>query len=162
MKQQISSFQRMSNFVRSDGLYTCEDLATSYARSIGGKRRASLDDAEFRNDTMLGRISHSITWLHAGFWDGKPGKTTETSADRPQNVYPHYPAYNNFLCDFKSIHVNNQIVFYKRGTYNQKPVKTKGVKIAYKSGNYSGYRLPWDKVENEMGAILKRDALKCT
>ncbi len=163
MSQQINNFQTMTNFVKPDGIFACEDLATSWATSFGGVSNTGVTSKDFVDKTMVGRVHHSIDWLHAGFISGDVMSVKRTAAERPQDLYPDMPEYQSFLRDFKSIHVYNQIVFFQRGTYFQENLQTKGRKIPYGSGGgtYSGYKLPWDKVEKELSQILGEDKLTC-
>jgi len=161
MSQQINNFQTMTDFVKPDGLFVCEDLATSWSGGYGGIRNGNSGSKDFVDKTMIGRIHHSIDWLHAGYISGNVMSESRNAAERPQDLYPDMPEYRSFLKDFKSIHVYNQIVFFQRGSYFQKPLKTKGTHIEYSSREYSGYKLPWDKVEKELSQILVEDKLMC-
>merc|ERR1712150_275364 len=146
---------------KQDGIFACEDLGTSWSPQFGGVRYGGVTSSDFVDKTMIGQIHYAIDWLHAGFLNGNAMSYSRPSDERPQDRYPDMPEYRSFIRDFKSIHVYNQIVFFERGTYSQFSLETKGTRISYFSDEYSGYKLPWEEVEDKLTQILEEDKLTC-
>merc|ERR1712166_90886 len=162
MQHQITNFQTMFNFVNSNGIFACEDLGTSYHRHFGGIKGGTVSNPRFVAKTMMGRVHLFIDWLHAGF--STTGNVMDSRTQKQMPTVPGYPDYASFVSNFKAIHVYNQIVFLQRGTFHQGHIMTAGVSIPYggPTTKYSGYKLPWEKIDPQMESVLQSDPIVCT
>lgn len=159
MKQQKLALQEMLPHVQPDGVYLCEDLATSWSGKFGGKRGGTVRDLDFILTTMQGLVYQTMDWLHAGFvfgpgngvaWDvgDVPGSTTNDGgfgSDWWQVVTQ----------SVKHIHLYNQIVVYEKGqTFAPASVATVGKAIPYSD---SGIHEPvdWEMVMKKVQSFTK-------
>ena len=105
MNQQKVTFHAMFDHVKDDGVYLCEDLATSYERTqepgtSGGPP-----------GTMISLTKEWIDWLNAYFVDGRMDQ------GEPSHRFDSLATYGSFSRHVESIHFYSQIAVRSGGRY---------------------------------------------
>jgi hypothetical protein len=131
MHQQIIAMKELLPHVQPEGVYMCEDLATSWTQSFGGIPGAWVNDPQFLLKTMVGFVHQTLDWLQYGWIRGHPLQYS----DRPDGFFgeEHREFWRIIPNTVKHIHYYNQLVVYEKGlTYKPRHVRTVGTVIPYK------------------------------
>jgi hypothetical protein len=156
MTQQKMTMKEMLAHVQPDGVFACEDLATSWAPVLyGGKQGGSVLDPDFVRSTMQGLIHQSMDWLHAGFLLHTDGiGWGDTTAVPSEGIFSE-EWWRVVMEQVKHIHYYNQIVVYEKGiTYAPTQVQTVGKKIPdEESGTHEP--VDWDPIMKRVQEYTK-------
>lgn len=109
MEQQRVAIEEMLPHVQPEGVYICEDLSTSWAPSFGGVINGDVDNAGFRDRTMVGYIHKTYDWLNANWISGG------TKNPRPPRDGQYPPMWKVIHEQVKHIHLYDQLVVYEKG-----------------------------------------------
>ncbi|MBZ4191096.1 class I SAM-dependent methyltransferase [Niabella beijingensis] len=112
MKQQVTTFNVLFDHVKSDGIYMCEDLQTSYYKNFGGGLR--------RAGTFIEFSKRHIDNLHG--WFAKKGQQQEM--------------FNKITSSVWGIHYHNAVVVYLKKTVKEPRNLFKGYETIT-IGNYA-------------------------
>jgi len=123
MKQQITTFQLMYPEVKLNGVYACEDLATSYARRFGGVNQQP-GALEGPRGSFIELSKQMIDWLNCYFSTGTVMGSKSCSME-----FDAIPGATNFIQKGYSLHFYSQIMFIEKA----KVVPPRN----YRSGGYS-------------------------
>jgi len=154
MDQQKVAMEMMLPHVQPDGVFMCEDIATSWSRGFGGIRGGTALNTDFVKTTMQGLVLQSLDWLNSGFvfgaWNGVNWDSNAVPADGFGVDW-----WNVVTSQVKHIHYYNQLVVYEKGlTFAPVDVKTVGTSIPYRnSGTHE--RVDWDFVMKKVRSFTK-------
>jgi hypothetical protein len=177
MHQQELAMQWMLPHVQPDGVYVCEDLATSWSNGFGGMQGGTALDPAFVQTTMQGLIHQSLDWLQAGFVfgavDGMQWNVSAVPGPSTTQEHPNDDGTRNdgetedgaqffgrdwwhvVTTQVKHIHYYNQLVVYEKGlTFPPASVATVGTSIPYSD---SGLHDPvdWDTIMKKVQSFTK-------
>jgi len=129
MNQQIIAMEEMLPHVHREGVFICEDTATSWSRKHGGVRKSDVRSKTFRNKTYLGLVHKTLDWFMAGFMQGRSAEWGKY----PKDSFFDKSWWKVIPEQVKHIHYYNQIVVYEKGvTYPATRITTVGNNIPYK------------------------------
>ena len=127
MDMQKITFSAMFPVVKPDGIYVCEDLATSYFPNFGGNPSpAPADEPTILDKTFVGSTMKWVDWLHSVFY------STPSAASA---------LAERFQREVQSIHYYQQIVLLEKAPGN----KFSGtIKVGQFAFPYGSSRSTWD------------------
>ncbi|CAJ1947460.1 unnamed protein product [Cylindrotheca closterium] len=159
MEQQMFTIKHMLPHVQSQGVYMCEDLATSWLKKFGGLPNEHVSNSpEFLKHTMVGLVHQTMDWLLASSVSGK-SIITRPDLDQVADDVFDSSWWKVIPSQVKHIHYYNQIVVYEKGvTYKPSPYRTIGKQIPYKeSGTYDS--LDWTIIMEKLDSIFGESLL---
>ena len=109
MDQQMITIEEMLPHVQREGVYICEDLNTSWARSWMGIPGGDGSDPEFREKTMVGLVLKSMDWFMAGWMAGDFLHWQLPDSRFKESWWKVIPT------QVKHIHYYNQLIVYEKG-----------------------------------------------
>eukprot|EP00980_Cylindrotheca_fusiformis_P015649 scaffold4502_cov121-Cylindrotheca_fusiformis.AAC.1 len=89
MEQQKVAIREMLPHVQSEGVYMCEDLATSWHRKkYGGIPNAYVgSDPKFLKDTMVGLVHQTLDWFMAPAMHGTHPRVQQSLDEIPEDKF---------------------------------------------------------------------------
>lgn len=111
MRQQMVTLEEMLPHVQPEGVYICEDLATSWSAGFGGIHGATIYDRTFLDSTMVGLVYRTMDWLQAGWRVCGSGIIPTPLSDMPDDMFPE-TWWKKIPEQVKHIHFYNQAVVY--------------------------------------------------
>lgn len=138
MTQQMVALEEMLPHVQPEGVYICEDLATSWIAHYQGYPMQDVHNQTFLQHTMVGLVHKTIDWLNHGWY---AGDYKTNYHDLPDDYFPE-KWWHIIPQQVKHIHYYNQFVVYEKG-HSEVPsrYKTVGKRIPYQD---SGIHKPVD------------------
>eukprot|EP00526_Cylindrotheca_closterium_P015021 CAMPEP_0113626390 /NCGR_PEP_ID=MMETSP0017_2-20120614/13646_1 /TAXON_ID=2856 /ORGANISM="Cylindrotheca closterium" /LENGTH=257 /DNA_ID=CAMNT_0000536565 /DNA_START=386 /DNA_END=1159 /DNA_ORIENTATION=+ /assembly_acc=CAM_ASM_000147 len=160
MKQQIISLQYMLPHVQPEGIYICEDLATSWHHKFGGIPKEYVGgNPQFVKKTMVGMIHQTMDWLMAGAMHGESLVRRDSVEKIDSSRFTDEQFFDTswwqiIPSQVKHIHYYNQLVVYEKGlTYKATPLRTVGTSIPTKySGEY--HSINWKGIIQKLDNIF--------
>ena len=150
MVQQKVAIREMLPHIQPHGVYMCEDLSTSWSKTLrgqrfGGQSMQDSRDTGFLLNTMYGFVHRTIDWLNAGYVEGAVG--VEKYGRMEDFFGPKETWWKDFHDTVKSIHVYNQLVVYEKGIKTPTfSAKTVGSEIPYHYKGKAYEKTPWESV----------------
>jgi len=142
MDMQKITFSEMFPVVKPNGIYACEDLATSYFPNFGGNHNpAPANKPRILDKTFVGSTMKWVDWLHSVFY-AKPS-AANALAER-------------FQREVQSIHYYQQIVLLEKAPGNKFPgtIKVGDFSFDYKPKPWDGKFFPMDQAVENITAAL--------
>eukprot|EP00980_Cylindrotheca_fusiformis_P015647 scaffold4501_cov118-Cylindrotheca_fusiformis.AAC.7 len=166
MEQQKVAIREMLPHVQSEGVYMCEDLATSWhKKKYGGIPNAYVGkDPKFLKDTMVGLVHQTLDWFMAPAMHGTHPRVQQSLDEIPEDKFSGDQSDDSswwkvIPSQVKHIHYYNQIVVYEKGqTYKSLPWVSIGNKIPYRdSGEHP--RVDWKSIVGKLDSIFGESLL---
>jgi hypothetical protein len=160
MKQQMIAMQHMLPHVQPEGIYICEDLATSWVSGMfGGVRHGHVTgNPQFLRSTMVGLVHQTLDWLMAPSISTTQLLSGDELDNVPDDLFSrdsgmYHPWWKTVPAQVKHIHYYNQIVVYEKGvTYRPATWKTAGAAIPYQdSGTHP--KVQWGGIIKKLDSI---------
>lgn len=160
MEQQMFAMKHMLSHVQPQGVYMCEDLATSWLTKFGGIRNGHIGGSpDFLKSTMVGLVHQTIDWFMASSIIGKSIITRPDLDDLPDDLFVGIHGLDSswwkvVASQVKHIHYYNQVVVYEKGiTYKPSTWRTIGTRIPYDdSGSHDP--VDWKKIIKNLDSIF--------
>lgn len=160
MKQQMFAMKHMLSHVQPQGVYICEDLATSWLKKFGGIRNEYIGgDPEFLKSTMVGLVHQTLDWFMASSISGKSIIKKTDLDEIPEDLFVGRHGLDSswwkvVTSQVKHIHYYNQIVVYEKGvTYKPAVWRTIGKVIPYAdSGSHDAVN--WKRIIGKLDSIF--------
>ena len=142
--------------IAKDGIYICEDLATSWSSRFQGMPQKSSLHTDFVTKTMVGLIHQSLDWLNAGFVYGAGGSGTSWKLPPKDDTTNSSLFYEDWwrvvTTEVKHIHYYNQLVVYEKTGHAYEPfhLKTVGRSIPYTNSGKNHVPVQWKTVMKKL------------
>eukprot|EP00980_Cylindrotheca_fusiformis_P019780 scaffold6929_cov99-Cylindrotheca_fusiformis.AAC.7 len=165
MEQQKVAIREMLPHVQSEGLYMCEDLATSWHKKYGGVPKAYVGrDPKFLKNTMVGLVHQTLDWFMAPAFHGANARIQKSLDELPDDMFSGDHSDDSswwkvIPSQVKHIHYYNQIVVYEKGqTYKSLAWVSIGKKIPYMdSGEHQ--KVNWKSIVGKLDGIFGESLL---
>ncbi|MFY0593262.1 class I SAM-dependent methyltransferase [Roseivirga sp.] len=130
MKQQITTYEELFDFVKDDGVYLCEDVHTSYQVALGGGFK--------RKGTFVEYSKNFIDWLNAYHSEQRGLKVS------------------SFTKSVNSIHYYDSIVIVEKAV-RQKPIDLKSGEASFDNDGFdeNTYQVFKRKVRTIINLVLR-------
>ena len=137
--------------IAKDGIYICEDLATSWSSGFQGMPRKSSLHTDFVTNTMVGLIHQSLDWLNAGFLTGAATSWKLPPKDTNSSLF-YEDWWRVVTTEVKHIHYYNQLVVYEKTGHAFEPfhLKTVGRSIPYRNSGNNHVPVQWKSVMKKL------------